>query len=153
MCHYFSYTEYCKLVSKYSKSMFLCHYIAGQLHHNYGGTKKRSLKFSTGSDINSKFIKVSWMAVTTFIILHFPGAVITIMTNFLTQPYSTLILVLLDCTYLIYYFNTVINPVIYYLTLQDLGKVTSYSYKANALKEGAVNQEIHVSHIHSSEIM
>ena len=80
---------------------------------------QRSLKFSTGSDINSKFTKASWLTVTAFLILYFPAAVMTIITSFLAQPYSTLIKVLLDSTYLIYYFNNVINPFIYYFTLKD----------------------------------
>ena len=115
--------------------------------------KQRSTKFTTGNEINSKVIKTSWITVTAFIILYFPVTVMTIISSFLAQPYPPIFIVLLDCTHLIYYFNAVVNPFIYYFTLQDFKKGYQSLLHCKGTETETRCPEIQISHAPSSGII
>ena len=67
--------------------------------------------------INSKVTKASWLALSAFVILYYPSLLLSFATNFFAEPYPVFLLVLLDASFLLYYFNNVINPFIYFATL------------------------------------
>ena len=81
--------------------------------------RQRNSTFASASDINSKVTRSSWLAVTAFILLYMPANLFTLITNFVEPPYPIPMIIFLDISYLLYYFNNVINPIIYYLTLKD----------------------------------
>ena len=69
--------------------------------------------------INSKVTRASWLALSSFFILYYPSLLLSFATNFFAEPYPVFLLVLLDASFLLYYFNNVINPFIYYVTLAN----------------------------------
>ena len=92
--------------------------------------RKRSIIFTSASDVNSKVTRASWLAVTAFIILY-------------THPIPMRIF--LDISYLLYYFNNVVNPMIYYVTLKDFREGYVSALKCRFSKVSEKNQDIQTS--------
>ena len=85
---------------------------------------QRRKEFSTGSssnsnDINSKVTRACWVALSAFVILYYPSVLLSLATNFMTQPYPVFMQASLDASFLIYYLNNAVNPFIYYATMAD----------------------------------
>ena len=67
--------------------------------------RKRSIIFTSASDVNSKVTRASWLAVTAFIILYTPANLFTMITNFVEPPHPIPMTIFLDISYILYYFN------------------------------------------------
>ena len=99
--------------------------------------RKRNIIVVSASDVNSKVTRSSWLAVTAFIILYTPVNFFTLITSIVDPPYPIPMTVFLDITYLLYYFNNVFNPMIYYVTLKDFrqGYVSAFRCRFSKLTE------------------
>ena len=111
--------------------------------------KQRSNTFTSVSDMNSKVTRSSWLVVTAFIVLYTPVNVFTLISNFVETPHPIPMTIFLDITYLLYYFNNVVNPIIYYVTLKDfrVGYVSALKCRISKITEGNQDRQTSVSSI------
>ena len=104
--------------------------------------RKRSIIFASASDVNSKVTRASWLAVTAFIILYTPSNLFTMITNFVEPPHPIPMTFFLDISYLLY---NVVNPMIYYVTLNDFREGYVSALKCRFSKVTEKNQDTQTS--------
>ena len=81
---------------------------------------KRAQFFGTSNgDDHSKLMRASWIVTSSYTILYIPTAVVSLTDVFVADPYNLYLLILQDIFALIFFFNNVVNPFIYYLILKD----------------------------------
>lgn len=71
------------------------------------------------SNISAKVTKAAWLTVGAFLLVNAPFVILAFVTYFLPPPFPTFVFVMWDISFMLFFTNNVINPVVYYATLKD----------------------------------
>ena len=81
---------------------------------------RRTKLFGTSNaDGYSTLMRASWIVTSLYIILYIPTAEVSLTTLFIGDAYTLYVLIAQDISALIFFFNNVVNPFIYYLILKN----------------------------------
>ena len=81
--------------------------------------RRAKLFGKSNTDDHSKLMRASWIVTSLYIVSYIPTVVVSLSTFFIGNSCNLYVLISQDICALIFFFNNVVNPFIYFLILKN----------------------------------